>query len=326
MAADIEATSPLIESGMDGFSDNEEETDKVAKFTEGVGGQRGRPTTLKAWKRIKACIAEKPALQVLFGHLSEAELDKVVGAFFLRHVEAGEVVITQGTDGDYFYIVDSGVYDIFVQRSPVEESQRVMVAAEGMSFGELALMYNVPRAASVRCAEAGGLWCLEREDFQMMLITAENSKHAEYGSFLAQIEVLSSLSRFELGKMRDLLAEELFDGDEEIVTQGDEGDAVFFLYEGACKAYITGEFGEVEVRHYCMHGEYFGEIALINNEPRRATVRACGDGCVVLRLKREDVDLSVGNIRERLNADIEMYPQYQADTARGALAVSGDFN
>merc|ERR1740121_61750 len=101
-----------------------------------------------------------------------------------------------------------------------------------------------------------------------------------------------------------MLSSELFDGDEEIVQQGAEADGVYFLFEGECKAFICGEQGEVEVKHYTRPGEYFGEIALITNEPRRATVRACDDGCVVLKLKKEDVDLSVGCIRERLLADI----------------------
>lgn len=262
--------------------------------------------------RVKETIARSPALQVLFGHLSGPDLDQVVWAFFMRGVQAEEVVITQGADGDYFYIVDSGAYDIWVQRGVDTPAERVMVASAGMSFGELALMYNVPRAATVVCAEGGGLWCLDRECFQMLLVTAENIKNREYEGFLAQIEVLSALNRYELAQLSDLLSTELFDDGEDIVLQGDEGDSVYFLYEGECKAYISGEQGEVEVKHYYIQGEYFGEIALLNNEPRRATVRACGEGCVVLQLKREDVDLSVGAIRERLLMNIHSYPQYEA--------------
>jgi len=252
---------------------------------------------------------------VLFGHLAGSGVQQVVGALFMQVVEVGEVVITQGGDGDYFYIVDSGTYDIYVQRAADLPPERVMVATAGMSFGELALMYNVPRAASVVCAERGGLWCLERECFQMMLVTAENTKHREYEGFLAQIPVLSALNRFEIARVSDLLSTELFDDGEDIITQGEEGDAVYFLYEGECRAYMAGEHGILEVRHYTVQGEYFGEIALINNEPRRATVRACGEGCVVLKLMKEDVDLSVGAICDRLREHIELYPQYEAYTS-----------
>merc|ERR1719440_1116362 len=113
--------------------------------------------------RIKDAIARNDKLQVLFGHLSETQVNRVVGAFFYRQAEAGEIIIQQGADGDYFYIVDSGIYDIFVQRRADLAPERVMQAGYGMAFGELALMYNVPRAATVRSCEQGGLWCLDRQ-------------------------------------------------------------------------------------------------------------------------------------------------------------------
>lgn len=263
--------------------------------------------------RIKDTIMRQPALQVLFGHLSSAAVDSVVGAFFHRQVEVGEILIEQGADGDFFYIVDTGIYEIFVQRHADMPPERVMVVAEpGMSFGELALMYSVPRAATVRCAGAGGLWCLDRESFQMMLITAENSKKGEYDGFLAEVDLLRGLTLYERSVLSDLLESELFDDGEEIVHQGEEGNTFYFLYEGQCKAYMLGPHGEVEVMHYTRPGQYFGEVALLERAPRQCTVRACYGGCVVLKLRREDVDLSVGSIQERLYANAAAYPQYEA--------------
>mmetsp|Transcript_53952 Transcript_53952/g.115886 ORF Transcript_53952/g.115886 Transcript_53952/m.115886 type:complete len:369 (+) Transcript_53952:81-1187(+) len=269
--------------------------------------------SLEDFERIKATIQQSSSsvLQVLFGHLQGHLLDPVVSAMFFRTVEVGEIIIQQGADGDFFYIVDCGVYEIFVQRMADTMPERVAVVTAGASFGELALLYNVPRAATVRCAEAGGLWCLDRESFQMMLVTAESTKNREYESFLSQISVLSSLNSYELAQLSDCLTSELFDDSEEIVRQGEPGDSIYFLYEGSCRAFINGELGEVEVKTYTQPGEYFGEIVLIQDEPRRATVRAGCGGCVVLRLKREDVDISVGNIRERLQQTVQQYPAYE---------------
>lgn len=263
--------------------------------------------------RIKDAIARNDKLQVLFGHLSGASIHQVVGAFFYRPVDVNEIIIQQGADGDYFYIVDSGLCDIFVQRRADLQPERVMQAGPGMAFGELALMYNVPRAATVRSAMPGGLWCLDRESFQMMLVTAENSKTREYTSFLRGVHLLSELTDYELSIVSDLLDPEPFDYGDAIVRQGEMGSEFYFLYEGECRAYIAGEHGEVEVMHYSQPGQYFGEVALLTNEPRRATVRASGaEGCVVLKLKREDVDLSVGSVQERLLANTAAYPGYEA--------------
>jgi cAMP-dependent protein kinase regulator len=270
--------------------------------------------------RIKAVIEESSALQVMFGHLKGREIDSVVGAMFARDVEVGATVIEQGADGDYFYIVDSGTYHIFVKRQgtlPDAQPEWVQTAGPGSSFGELALMYNVARAATVQCAAAGRLWCLDRDCFQMMLVTTSSSHCQEYESFLSQLEFLSSLTRYEIANLADQLREDIFEDGEEIVTQGEEGDSVYFLYEGQCAAYMHGEHGEVEVMRYTTPGEYFGEVALVYSEPRRATVRASGE-CTVLVLKKEDVNLSVGDLRARLVANIETYKQYEAMLRSGA--------
>lgn len=262
--------------------------------------------------RIKDCIARSDKLQVLFGHLHPIAIDRVVDAFFYRAVQVGEIVIQQGADGDFFYIVDNGVFDIYVQRLADTLPERVMQAQEGSCFGELALMYNVPRAATVQCVIPGGLWCLDRESFQMMLVTSENSKSKVYESFLQNVDILRDLTVYERATVSDLLEPELFDSGETIVQQGEPGDTFYFLYEGECKAYMYGQQGEVEVKHYTFPGEYFGEIALLHAEPRRASVRASGDGCVVLRLKREDVDLSIGSIQERLATNAAYYRHYDS--------------
>lgn len=262
--------------------------------------------------RIKDTIDRSEALQVLFGHVGSDNLLRIIGAMFLRPIQVGEVVIQQGGDGDFFYIVDSGTYDIYVQRKADLPPERVMVATAGMSFGELALMYNVPRAATVQCVEAGALWCLEREVFQMMLVTSENSRKNEYEDFLRRVDLFAELTAYELSKLSDCLSSELFDAGEDIVTQGSDECAVYFLYEGECKAYINGDQGEVEVKHYAQPGEFFGEIGMVTNEPRRASVRASGGGCVVLCLKKEDVSISIGSMEARVLENIHKYPNYEA--------------
>eukprot|EP00971_Amphidinium_carterae_P108133 2140757-Amphidinium_carterae.1 len=134
-----------------------------------------------------------------------------------------------------------------------------MTAFPGQSFGELALMYHVPRAATVRCAEAGRLWSLDRESFQTMLATAENTKKSLYESFLADIPILSELTSLERSHLSDVLHSCHYESGEDIVRQGDFGDAIYFLVSGECKAYIGGPQGEIEVRHYATPGDYFGE-------------------------------------------------------------------
>jgi cAMP-dependent protein kinase regulator len=70
---------------------------------------------------------------------------------FEKRVTAGEVIIKQGDEGDNFYVVDEGVFEILIN------DKKVVEVTTGGSFGELALMYNTPRAATVKAGPNGGL-------------------------------------------------------------------------------------------------------------------------------------------------------------------------
>ena len=72
----------------------------------------------------------------------------------------GELVIKQGERGDKFFIVESGRYEVRLKQKNNAVVHRY--DNEG-SFGELALLYNLPRASTVRCTEAGRCWSLDRE-------------------------------------------------------------------------------------------------------------------------------------------------------------------
>lgn len=267
------------------------------------------PKTQDVKDRIKKIIDTSDKLQVLFGHLAEKSLYDVIDAMFPSEVAPGENVIIQGAAGDRFYIVDDGSFDVFVQRDSLAP-RKVCDYGPGAMFGELALMYNAPRAATVTATSASKLWALDRESFQMMLVTAENTKMAQYEGFLENIDLFKSLTRYEISQLSDMLESELFAGGEDICKQMDEGNYFYIIEDGEAKAYITGEEGEVEVKHYNKPGDYFGEVALITRTTRRATVRAVGEGCSVLSVSRDDFDRVLGPIKDVLAENIGNYPAY----------------
>jgi len=278
----------------------------------------------EAKERIKSIIDKNEKLQVLFGHLTDDAVFKVIDAMSSQDVEDGKDLITQGQQGDNFYVVDEGTFDVHVRRrqyskvppstmpvvTPRDPPVKVLDYGAGSMFGELALMYDAPRAATVRATSAAKVWALDRLSFQLMLTTAENTKKAVYEEFLSNIEIFKCLSQYELTQLSDMLTTDCFDNGEEIVKQGDEAKLFYIVEDGEAKAYIDGDQGEVEVKHYSAPGEYFGEVALITEGIRRATVRACGTGCSVLSASREDFDRVLGPIKDILKANVDEYPAY----------------
>lgn len=113
-----------------------------------------------------------------FVAVDSSELDAVVSAFFEVQVKAGEVIIRQGEDGDNFYIVDEGKCEVFVSQE--DRNRLVSSLQRGDYFGELALMYNCPRAATVNMKMDGCLFALRQEVFQHILRSSAQDRRSQY--------------------------------------------------------------------------------------------------------------------------------------------------
>lgn len=276
------------------------------------------PKDAATCEQIKKIIKGNEKMQVLFGHLDSAALDDIVNAFQEVTKPAGQDVIKQGEEGDCLYIINEGEVDVYVARpgpngdiKPGDRGPKVVSLGSGALFGELALMYSAPRAATVSIKSATcKLWQLDREPFKKLLAQQSQNQYAMYEGWLGEVDLLKSLNRYELSRLSDLLESNLYDAGEEIIVQNEPGDKFYILEDGTCAAFIAGPEGEKKVKDYEKQGEYFGEIALLNNEPRKATVRATGEGATVLSLTKEDFELILGPIKDILAKDIGKYPQY----------------
>ena len=104
-----------------------------------------------------ASLEKAIAKNVLFSHLDDSERSDIFDAMFAKEANEGEVIIQQGDEGDNFYIIDQGSVDIYVNGTKVVEG-----LTEGASFGELALIYGTPRAATVTAVTWVKLWGIDR--------------------------------------------------------------------------------------------------------------------------------------------------------------------
>jgi NADH dehydrogenase len=80
------------------------------------------------------------------------------------HFQKGDVIVREGEIGDRFYIIESGEVKI-VHREPGKPEQELAFRSAGDSFGELALLKDAPRAATVRCVTAVDVIIFNRKDF-----------------------------------------------------------------------------------------------------------------------------------------------------------------
>ena len=80
------------------------------------------------------------------------------------HFQKGDVILREGEIGDRFYIIESGEVEI-IHQEPGQPEQRLALRSTGDSFGELALLKDAPRAATVRCVTAVDVLIFNRKDF-----------------------------------------------------------------------------------------------------------------------------------------------------------------
>lgn len=217
----------------------------------------------------------------LFDHTTEKQRQVLVDVMRRSKVKAGEWVIKQGDKGDRFFIIDSGKFEVRVNRDKdvvTEESDAgVLIHTYEPTdtikpcFGHLALMYSKPRSASVFAKTDGALWELDRPVFRRILV--KKSKR-EVAHTLRNVQLLQTLSLLQLHQLCDVLTEECYEPGQYIITQGEVGDTFYVMMEGCAVVTQKNNLGAVRELRRLRECACFGERALLTAEPRSANVIA----------------------------------------------------
>jgi cAMP-dependent protein kinase regulator len=182
--------------------------------------------------------------------------------------------------------------------------------SSGDAFGELALLYNSPRAATVKAKTDCILWLLDRETFNHIVKDAAQRKRDQYEEFLKSVEILSTVEPYELTQISDALKTATFNAGDYVIRENEMGDVFYIIEEGKASATKTLEPGKTaeKVKSYG-RGDYFGELALIKGEPRAANIEA-ETPLKVISLDRNSFKRLLGPIEEILKRNSEKYVKF----------------
>jgi cAMP-dependent protein kinase regulator len=241
----------------------------------------------------------------LFGPLDKKDVSIVVGAMKELKIKQSETVITEGEEGNELYVIEEGKAECFKM---IDGKETLVKTCEpGDAFGELALMYNAPRAATVKTVGEGTFWTLDRESFINIVLTATRSRRERWTAFIGSITLFERMDSFEQNKLCDALKIEKFAAGDFVIKQGEPGESFYILEAGECTATKVFKPGEAakEVLHY-HRGDYFGELSLLHNEPRAASVIAKTE-CELLCLDRKSFKQLLGPLEDIIRRNTTRY-------------------
>jgi cAMP-dependent protein kinase regulator len=258
------------------------------------------PKTLQERAYLWQSLKKNP----LFSHLEPDERNEVFDAMREACFSAGQIIIKQGDTGDDFYVVKDGTCDVYVNDPP----KHVMTIEPGGSFGELALIYGKPRAATVKARTNVHCWAVDRNTYKRVLMDTTLRKRLLYKQFLERVPLLQSMTEYERLTVADAVETVEYNDGETIIRQGDPGDAFYILVEG--EVICRREMPKVEQVVNKLHpADYFGEIALLTAQPRAASVVANGP-VKCIKLDRERFNRVLGPCEDILRRNMEAYNKY----------------
>ncbi len=145
-----------------------------------------------------AFLKQTLASNFIFSEVRGSEQEALAMAFEELRQPAGYSIMKQGDEGDNYYVLRRGTVDIYVNPQEGGEPILVLTLTDKGHFGELALMYHSPRAATVVCRTECVLEALDGTSFNTVLRRAGMNKRAQYHSFLREVPIMQSLDPTEV--------------------------------------------------------------------------------------------------------------------------------
>jgi cAMP-dependent protein kinase regulator len=268
------------------------------------------PRAIPKTDEQKAKIRSTLMNNFIFTSLDDKQQEIVIDSMEVKTYNEGDVVIKQGEDGFELYIVGTGQLKCTQKKDDSADEHFLKNYQPGEVFGELALMYNAPRAATIVANEVSELYSLDRETFNNIVKVTAIKQRERYENFLQKIEILKDLNEYEKAKICDCLKTERFVKDDKIIQENEMGDKFYFIEEGTADALKLDESGQYKKVYGYKENDYFGELALLKNEARKATIVVTSDRMIVASMDRMSFKRLLGSIENILKRNTDRYVKF----------------
>uniref|UniRef100_A0A6P7FSJ4 cGMP-dependent protein kinase n=1 Tax=Diabrotica virgifera virgifera TaxID=50390 RepID=A0A6P7FSJ4_DIAVI len=227
-------------------------------------------------------------------NLEITQIREIVDCMYPEEYKANDIIIQEGDVGSIVYVLEEGKVEIS------RENKILHHLDPGKVLGELAILYNCQRTATIKAHTDCKLWAIERQCFQTIMMRTGLIRQAEYTDFLKSVPIFKTLPEDTLIKISDVLEETIYANGDYIIRQGARGDTFFIISKGKVK--VTRKMPNSNTEEFIRtlgKGDFFGEKALQGDDLRTANVIVDDpEGVTTLVIDRETFNQLISNLDE----------------------------
>ncbi|BFI23367.1 hypothetical protein MPTK2_1g01440 [Marchantia polymorpha subsp. ruderalis] len=227
----------------------------------------------------------------LLRDLDDALRDEIIDAFSDLRVSPGTEVMKSGESADYFYVIDVGHVDIYAKRGN-EPPTVVRSKGAGDTFGELALMYDTVRNATVKATSETLLWAVDRPTFKSII--SRHLSGSQTAQVLREAPALKKMPTREIVRISSQCTIQHSIRGQIILAAGSQLDKIYVIQEGqvrvsrAAGGKTAGGGDTVALMNRL---EVLGEAMLLNEETLNPwNFVACSDHVELIVMPRSLLD------------------------------------
>lgn len=216
----------------------------------------------------------------------------------------GETIVREGDAGEDFFVVVAGEVEVRKQLPGRRRSATIGWLGPGDGFGEIALLENVARTATIVASRPTRLLQLGRMPFERLVVqrvgVAPIRELLQHARFLGRLSFAAGWPFRELIRMARRCRNVCVAADTVVLAQGDQNQWFYLIYDGAFEA----REGRRVLRRMGP-GEYFGEISLLEGWPATATVVAIEESRYLALCRADFLELFARDFRIGLRMEAQ---------------------
>ncbi len=264
-----------------------------------------------------------------FSDLEMKVLDEISGSAVISVIPAGTIICRYGKYDERFYVILAGEVSAVI---PTEDNPRYELyrLGKGDFFGEELVVSSSPRENSIISTTEVTALSMNAEVLRKLIDTSERISalmdhqyiQRDLRGDLRRVPLLTNLSDGLFNEVLKRVELQSAEKGHVVFREGDAGDAFYLIREGRTDVYRTVQ-GEKKLIAILGQDQYFGEMSLLSDESRNATVQ-CLTGCELVKISREDflgIVEKEGRMMEELNRVFEERKKNREDILKNPHAA-----